>query len=216
MARIDSIQIALPVDLGDPASPDPMDRPWRSAFFKRPVVGPVTLAADTIVGDGVADRVNHGGVDKAVLGYAAHHYAGWRHAHGVDAPPGGFGENLTLDGQTELTVCIGDVYAVGDRGVELEVSQPRQPCWKVGRRFRRADVPQRVIDTGFTGWYFRVRSTGQMAAGDVVRLVDRPYGDLTVATLNDMRYGRRPVTRAACDCEALAAGWRASFRRRLG
>jgi MOSC domain-containing protein YiiM len=216
MARVDSIQIAMPADLGDPASADPMDRPWRSGFFKRPVLGPVLVTPETIEGDGVADRVNHGGPDKAILGYAAEHYAGWRTLLGPDAPAGGFGENLTLDGLSEATVRIGDVYAIGDGGVVLEVSQPRQPCWKLGRRWRRADVPQLVLATGFTGWYFRVRSTGTMAAGAAVRLVDRPFGSLTIAVLNDMLYGRRPATAAAADCPALAAGWRAQLRRRVG
>ncbi len=213
--RIDSIQIALPADLGDPAAADPHERPWRTGFFKRPVAGPVTVAAETIVGDGVADRENHGGPDKAVLGYAADHYAGWRTLLGADAGGGGFGENLTLAGQTERTVCVGDIYAVGDGGVVLEVSQPRQPCWKLGRRWRRADVPQLVVATGHTGWYFRVRSVGQLSPGAGVRLLDRPFPSLTVAALNDMMYGRRPVTPDACDCPALAAGWRDHLRRHL-
>ena len=213
---VESIQIALPTDLGDAASADPMDAPWRSGFFKRPVEGPVTVTAETIVGDGVADRKNHGGPDKAILGYAAGHYAGWRTLLGPDAGGGGFGENLTLTGQTERTVCVGDVYEFGGGGVVLEVSQPRQPCWKLGRRWRRAEVPQLVIATGFTGWYFRVRSTGQVAAGAAVRRVDRPYPELTVASLNDMLYGRRQATAAACDCPALATGWRARLRQQLG
>ena len=215
MMKLNSIQIAHPADHGDPASDDPHDRPWRTGFFKQPVIGPVRVEAETIAGDGVADRVNHGGPDKAVLGYAADHYAGWRTILGPDAGGGGFGENLTLDGQTEQTVCVGDVYAVGEGGVVLEVSQPRQPCWKLGRRWRRADVPALVTATGHTGWYFRVRSTGTIAAGDAVRLLDRPHAALTVATLNDMMYGRRPVTADAVDCPALAAGWRRHLGRQL-
>ncbi len=216
MMLIESLQIALPADLGDAASDDPMDRPWRTGFHKRSTAGPVTVAAETIVGDGVADRKNHGGPDKAILGYAADHYAGWRTLLGPDAGGGGFGENLTLGGQTEQTVCVGDVYAVGDGGVVLEVSQPRQPCWKLARRWRRADLPQLVMATGHTGWYFRVRSTGTLAVGAAVRLLDRPHAGLTVAALNDMFYGRRPVTPDACDCPALAPGWRTQLRRRLG
>lgn len=98
---IESIQIALPADLGDPASADPQDRPWRSGFRKRPADGPVMVTPETIVGDGVADRVNHGGSDKAILGYAVDHYAGWRELLGADAGGGGFGENLTIAGQSE-------------------------------------------------------------------------------------------------------------------
>ena len=215
MARVESIQIALPANLGDATSPDPMDRPWRSGFLKRPVAGPVTVTPTTIVGDGVADRHNHGGPDKAILAYAGDHYAGWRSLLGPDAAAGGFGENLTLSGQSELDVCIGDLYAVGDGGVTLEVSQPRQPCWKLGRRWRRADLPQRVIANGYTGWYFRVRSVGDIEPGATVRLLDRPFDGLTVAALNDMMYGRRPATGAAADCPALPPGWRDHLRHQL-
>ncbi len=216
MPHVTSIQTALPQDLGDPAAVDPMDRPWRTAFAKRPVAGPVRVDPETIVGDGVADRKNHGGRDKAVLGYAAAHYPEWQALLGPTATAGGFGENLTLAGHAEADVCVGDVYEIGDGGVVLEVSQPRQPCWKIGRRWRRADVLARVTATGRTGWYFRVVRVGSATAGDVVRLVDRPFPALTVAALNDMMYGRRPVAVEAVDCAALAAGWRRHLRQQLG
>ena len=125
MMKANSVQMALPTDHGDPASADPHDRPWRTGFFKRPVAGPVRVEPETIAGDGVADRVNHGGPDKAILGYAADHYLAWRLELDVAAEGGAFGENLTIAGQAEADVCVGDVYAVG--GVVLEVRQPRQP-----------------------------------------------------------------------------------------
>lgn len=215
MIWVKSIQIGLPRELGDRASSDPFDRPWRSGFFKRPASGPVTVAPETIVGEGVADRVNHGGPDKAILAYAAAHYPAWQAELGVPVPPGAFGENLTIEGQTEADVCVGDVYSVGDGGVVLEVSQPRQPCWKLGRRWRRADLPHLVIGNGLTGWYFRVRTVGTLAAGGAVKLLDRPLNAPSVADLNDMLYGRRPVARAACECPALAPGWRAQLCHRL-
>lgn len=217
MATIASIQIALPRDLGDPDSPDPMDKPWRSGFFKRPVAGPVRVEPETIVGDGVADRVNHGGPDKAILGYAASHYPLWQAELGLpaegtlDTGHGAFGENLTLAGQTEADVCVGDVYAAGD--VVLEVSQPRQPCWKLGWRWWSKQMPAHVMATGRTGWYFRVRQTGELTAGLAVTLLDRPFDRLTVAALNDMMYGRREVSDEAIECEALSAGWREYLRR---
>ena len=210
MPHVASTQTAQPADVGDPASADPMDRPWRTGFYKRPVPGPAVVTPETIVGDGVADRVNHGGPDKAILGYAANHYPGWQALLGPEATGGGFGENLTLDGQDERSVCVGDAYALGND--VLELTQTRQPCSRLGRRWRRADVPQLVIATGHTGWYFRVRTPGTIRPGDAVRLLDRPYPSLTVAVLNDMMYGRRPVTPDAPDCPALSPGW----RRQLG
>jgi len=157
--------------------------------------------------------VNHGGPDKAVLGYAAAHADVWASELGLAAMPGGgFGENLTIRGQTEADVCVGDVYEAGT--AVLCVSQPRQPCWKLGRRWRRRELPLRVIETGRTGWYFRVLSPGDILPGSAMKLLDRPHPTLSIAALNDMLYGRRPVTTHACDCPALAARWREHLRRK--
>ena len=43
MPELGSVQIGMPHDVGDAASADPRDRPWRTASFKRPVAGPVTV-----------------------------------------------------------------------------------------------------------------------------------------------------------------------------
>jgi MOSC domain-containing protein YiiM len=213
MPRVVSIQIGLPKELGDSASADPMDRPWRSGFYKMPVEGPVELLIDTIVGDGVADRVNHGGVDKAVLAYSVDHHANWcAELSMTKIEPGAFGENLSIEGADESNVCVGDVYRVAD--VELEVSQPRQPCWKLSRRWRLRELPARVVETGRTGWYLRVRKTGQLWA-DELKLIERPYPELSVQRLNDMMYNRTPVTRQAADCPVLAPVWANHFHKKL-
>src|SRR5690606_1320282 len=109
---------------------DPADRPWTTGFYKQPVAGPVRLTRDGIVGDQIADTVNHGGADKAVLAYAASHYLLWREelpalgfdALAVDFGPGALAENLTVAGLTEHDVCIGDRWQVGSE-VRLQVSQ---------------------------------------------------------------------------------------------
>jgi MOSC domain-containing protein YiiM len=85
-------------------------------------------------GDGQADLVHHGGVDKAVLCYPHEHYEFWASEYSeVEWRAGCFGENLTLAGLCEADVCIGDVFQLGD--ALLQVSQPRQPCWKLSRRW---------------------------------------------------------------------------------
>ena len=67
-----SIQVGLPADHTTGA------RPWRTAFFKWPVEGPVWLGRTNLAGDGQANRKVHGGPDKAVLAYAGAHYPLWR------------------------------------------------------------------------------------------------------------------------------------------
>lgn len=207
-ARISSIQVGRPREItggGDP---------WFSAFFKAAVTGPVALAEENLAGDEQADRSCHGGPDKAVCCYAVEHYPKWRRELGEDAcGPGWFGENLSIDGQNEDTVCIGDVYRIGT--ARVEVSQPRGPCWKLGRRWRRLDMVRLTRQSGRTGWYVRVLTLGQLTAGDEITLETRPFPRWTIDTVNRLTYAderaRRELhaaRRALAACPALSSAWR--------
>jgi MOSC domain-containing protein YiiM len=103
-----------------------MDRAFTSAIWKEPVAGPIWVGTLGIRGDAVGNPRVHGGPDQAVLMYAASHYAAWRAEWGGDIGLGAFGENLSVDGLTEDTTCLGDVYDIG--GARLEVTKPREPC----------------------------------------------------------------------------------------
>ncbi|MGH2369464.1 MAG: MOSC domain-containing protein, partial [Chloroflexota bacterium] len=163
--RLLSIQVGQPQTLGAEGARNPMDRRWTSGIFKQPVAGPVRLGWTNLELDAQADLSVHGGPDKAVCVYAADHYAYWRtNLRRADLPYGAFGENFTVAGMDETEVCIGDVFAVGQ--AQVQVSQPRQPCWKLARRWRVRDLAARVERMGYTGWYFRVLAEGIVAAGD--------------------------------------------------
>ena len=97
-------------------------------------------------------------------------------------PFGGFGENLTIAGLCEAAVCIGDIFRIG--GVTFEVSQPRQPCWKLARRWRMHELTGLVVRNGRSGWYFRVLDQGWIEAGMQVTLIERPNPEWTVARAN--------------------------------
>lgn len=137
-------------------------------------------------GDRPADRRFHGGPDQAALCYAAAHYAVWREELGIaDIGPGGFGENLTIADQDEQSVCVGDVYQVGEALVE--VSKPRVPCYKISYFWRRPDLLERVQQTGRHGWYVRVLQEGRVEAGDELIRVDRRPFAPTVAQAVTLR-----------------------------
>src|SRR5690606_28558955 len=124
----------------------------RSAIDKAPVDGPALVTVTGLVGDEQADRKHHGGPDKAVHAYAVAHYPAWiaeLPAAAGALRPGGFGENLVVDGVTEADVCLGDRWRIGP--VLLEVSQGRQPCWKLNVRFGQPDMARRVQTSGRTG-----------------------------------------------------------------
>jgi MOSC domain-containing protein YiiM len=117
-----------------------------------------------------------GGVEKAVLAYAAEHYPSWRSPLNLpDLSYGAFGENFTVANQTEPSICIGDIYDIGE--AQVQASQPRQPCWKLSRRWRIRNLALQVQTTGQTGWYFRVLKEGIVAPGMELVLRDRPAMD---------------------------------------
>ena len=171
--QILSIQVGRPQRLGNEDAAVGFQRAWTSAIFKDPVAGPVWVGRTQISGDEQADLRVHGGPDKAVNLYPVEHLRAWAAELGIDEMPGGsFGENLTTAGLLEADVCIGDIFRAGK--VLLQVSQPRGPCWKLGRRWNRPDLAIRADQTGRTGWYFRVLEEGHLQAGDRLELAERP------------------------------------------
>ncbi|HEU4564896.1 MAG TPA: MOSC domain-containing protein, partial [Gemmatimonadaceae bacterium] len=216
-ARVLSIQVGVPRTIGRAGAEDPMDREWTSAFVKEPVEGAVWLGFTNLAGDRQADRRNHGGPDKAVLAYAAAHYPRWQAELGrSDIGFGGFGENLTVSGFAEDVVCVGDVMTLGD--AVLELSQPRGPCWKIARRWRIPDLTARVLRSGRTGWYYRVRREGSITAGLPLAIVERPHPEWPVSRALEVMYVRRHDIEGAAalaECEALSAGWRDKLRERV-
>ena len=205
----------LSIQVGRPQSRPHPDGPWLSSIYKHTVDTPVRLDLLNLEGDQQADLNVHGGRDKAVCVYSADHFTDWQEALGrPDLGAGAFGENFTVGGLDETTVCLGDVFAVGT--VVVEVSQPRGPCWKLGRKWDRLELPKLVLKAGKTGWYFRVKQPGQVAAGDDIRLVERPYGQWTIVEVNRVAYAKKTKEMAAArrelaSCAALAESWRADL-----
>ncbi|MFF8801205.1 MULTISPECIES: MOSC domain-containing protein [unclassified Methylobacterium] len=191
-----------------------------SAIAKGPVAGPVAVGRLGLAGDAQADRRFHGGPEKAVHHYALDHAAAWR-AELPGLPellerPGAFGENVSTIGLTEAEICVGDLWRAGS--ALLQVSQARQPCFKLNLRFCVPDMARRVQASGRTGWYYRVIETGTVAAGDTLDLVERPHPDWPLARLLHHFYVDRldaAALRAIAALEPLSESWRALAARRL-
>lgn len=216
--RIESIQVGRAEQHGDFRSRDPMQGLWTSAILKSPIAGAAYVGPLGVEGDAQADLEVHGGPDKAVCAYAAVHYPFWRVELGLpDMPPGAFGENFTLAGLSEAEVCIGDAWRAGDSLV-LQVSQPRQPCWKLARRWQIKTLAAQVQQSGKTGWYFRVLQPGPTESGAALTLLERPNPQWTVAEANRVMYQDRHNLESAAALAAvpgLSESWRASMEQRV-
>jgi len=215
--RLLSVQVGMPKTIGQSEASNTMDRAWTTGFFKTPVAGSLWLGMTNLDGDGQADLKNHGGPEKAVNVYPIEHYAHWERELGMNVlPPGAFGENFTTEGLLEADVCLGDIFEVG--GALVQISQPRQPCWKLARRWRRRDLALRVQESGRTGWYFRVLREGMVQPGEKLVMIERPCPEWTVATANAIMHERSDdtaATRALASCQALSVRWRETLTKRL-
>lgn len=211
LARIDQLLTGRAVPFHRPGS--------SSAIAKAPVTGPLRAGAFGLAGDEQGDLRVHGGLDKAIHHYPFEHYRRWQERLGPLAlleAPGAFGENISTQGLDETSLCLGDVLRCGD--AVLQVTQSRQPCWKLNKRFGMRDMAVQVQHSGMTGWYYRVLEPGELQAGQVLRLADRPHPDWPLARIIELLYQRTQ------DFDALARlgelplvpAWRRLVERRLG
>jgi MOSC domain-containing protein YiiM/ferredoxin-NADP reductase len=188
-----------------------------TGIFKSPVSGRIRLRSLDFDGDAQADLSVHGGPDKAAYVYASEHYAYWRRElPDMVLPWGIFGENLTTEGLDEDALQVGDRFRIGS--AEVMVTQPRLPCFKLGLRFGRDDMVKRLLASGRLGFYFRVVTEGEIAAGDQVLLVERAKDSLPVSEVtrlyahdkNDLEGLQRMVGVAA-----LPEDWRDFFKEQI-
>ncbi len=189
-----------------------------SGIDKQVHAGLVQIGELGFGGDEQGDTRVHGGPDKAVHHYAFEHYAQWQEELGpltLLHAPGAFGENISTRGLGEDNVCIGDQFALGS--ALLEVSQGRQPCWKLNDRFDVPDMARRVQSTGRTGWYYRVLQTGSAVSGNLLALKARPYPDWTLRRLGTLLFERvlDPAELEPALQLPLVPSWRTLVERRL-
>jgi len=211
--RVQRILTGLVQHRGSDGIGGPFDGPWVTAMFKETPPQPTFFDIDGICGDERADPTHHGGPDKAVLAYSAEHYQHWRaELNTPDVGPGGFGENLVVGGQNESSVCIGDVYRLGD--AVLQVCQPRQPGWKMARRWHWSRLPRRMGALRFTGWYLRVLEAGIAIHNTELVLESRSSPEWTVERAVAILYSRHrdpDDARRLAACETLAESWRSKL-----
>ena len=208
MGVIASVNVGLPQDVA-----------WhgktvRTAVWKEPVMGRVFAGRLNLDGDGQADLRAHGGEQRALLVYQLESYRHWASYLGrSDLVPGNFGENLTVEGLADDEVCIGDRYKIG--GAIVEVSQPRDTCYRVGIRLQHPEMPALLVAHRRPGFYFRVIEEGEIGAGDrIEKLSDGPE-HMTVAEIDALLYSAEhplEALRRAVRIPALSLDWQGSMQ----
>lgn len=164
-----------------------------TGIFKQEIVMPAWLGREGLSGDAQADRRVHGGPDKALHQYPVAHYARLAAAFPEATDflvPGSIGENLSFPGWDEKNVCIGDIFLLGDAIVQ--VSQPRNPCWKIDHRYGVEGMAKLIDAEGITGWYFRVIEEGSVEPGCSFELIERMAPGIGISMLLTLWHEHRP------------------------
>ena len=188
----------------------------RTAIFKKPVAGTVAIRRLNLAGDQQADLTVHGGPDKAVYVYPVEHYEYWRkQLPDLSMSWGAFGENLTTEGLSEDTLCIGDLVRAGS--AILQVTQPRMPCYKLEFRFNRDDMIKRFLASGRSGFYLSVIEPGDVGVGSQVEVLDRDTNNVTISDILRLYLGQTPdpeLFRRMTNVTSLPENWKTQLQLR--
>ena len=185
----------------------------RTAIFKEPVEGRILLRKSGLDGDGHGDPAVHGGIDKAVYAYPIEHYEHWQRELGQNELPfGQFGENFTIKGMLEDEVHIGDVFQIA--GAQVQVTQPRVPCFKLGLKMGCSTFPKHFLASERSGFYLRVVTEGHVGADDRIERIKIDSARLSIKEIHHLYYfdnlNRQGIERVL-DVLALSDSWRQSF-----
>ncbi len=181
-----SIAEVLSINVGVPIALQYRSKEVISGIYKDPIEHSAYLSYLNFEGDLQADLEHHGGTDKAVCVYPSEHYMHWEQVLQRPLTPGAFGENVTTSGLLESQLYIGDIFRLGDAVVQI--SQPRQPCYKLSVKYELPELPLLVQTTGYTGYYFRVLEEGLVSRSASLVLLERPQDKVTLAYANTIMH----------------------------
>ncbi|TGV00615.1 MOSC domain-containing protein [Flavivirga rizhaonensis] len=160
-----------------------------TGIYKKPTNLPIYLGKEGVTNDEVSDKKVHGGEFKACYIFSHGHYTYWKNLYpNLAWNHGMFGENLTVSGLNEKDLYIGDIYEIGEALVQ--VTQPREPCYKLGIKFGTQNVLKDFIEHGFPGTYVRILKEGFVKRGDTFKLIEQAKNSLTTWQFFDLLFSQ--------------------------
>jgi len=182
--------IVTSVNIGQPKHVNWNGKTVSTGIFKSPVPS-IELEMTDVKLDHVIDRRYHGGIDKACYLYSEDHYAYWKGLYpSLEFNHGMFGENITIKDLDESKIMIGDIYRIG--GATVQVTQPRQPCFKLGIVFNTQKILKEFINSNYPGIYLKVLEGNTVSAGDSMDLIERQHNSMSVSEIYRLLYDKNP------------------------
>ncbi|WP_436372369.1 MOSC domain-containing protein [Cytobacillus sp. BC1816] len=174
------------------------------------------LTKDGFLGDEVANTDFHGGPDRAVCLYPFEHYGMWENEFKKTFCPPAFGENICAENMLEKDVFIGDIFSLGESAIQI--TQGRIPCSTISKHNKEDRLLKRIVETCFTGYFFRVLKEGTVTAGSGLNLEERKQEKVSVLQGNFIMFHDRTNRKAIeelLQIDALADVWREKLEKAL-
>ena len=165
-----------------------------------------------------ADLLHHGGENKALFLFSSITYEKINsfYDNKFDMNKTAFfGENLILSEITEEDICVGDILKIGQ--CKVQITQPRQPCWKLSANTDEKNMTNFIFNSGLTGWYAKVLEEGIISQNDEVILEKRACPNLNIKKLNQLiinPMSDEKLTLEALDCSELGKAFMESLSKR--
>ncbi|WP_180955670.1 MULTISPECIES: MOSC domain-containing protein [Bacillus] len=205
----------ISLSVGEPKDFRWQGREEKSAICKKPIQE-VLLTKEGFIGDGVANHEFHGGPERAVCLYPFEHYSLWEKEFKIPLQLPAFGENITIAGMTEADVYIGNIYKLGTAVVQI--SQGRVPCSTISKHNAIDELLKRIVDTGYTGYFFRVLEEGMVFENSHMQLVEENEKKVSILFANQTLFHDRKNKEAIekiLEVEELASVWHEKLKREL-
>lgn len=210
-----SIEKIINLALGKPSEYE-WNKHVESSGIGKVSVQKIDVKLDAIVGDGVGNPEFHGGQDRVVCLYPYEHYSLWEKEFQTQLPVPAFGENITAIGMKEETVCIGDIYKIGE--AVLQITQGRIPCSTISKYNGINSLLRRIVETSFTGYFFRVLEEGSISVGSTIQLMDRHPKGISVLKANQVLFhelSNKIEIKRLLEINELAEVWKQKLMRAL-
>ncbi|MBY0541656.1 MAG: MOSC domain-containing protein [Campylobacterales bacterium] len=168
--------------------------------------------------DSQADLLHHGGENKALFLFSSITYEKINSFYDNKfdvSKTAFFGENLILSEITEEDICVGDILKIGQ--CKVQITQPRQPCWKLSANTDEKNMTNFIFNSGLTGWYAKVLEEGNISQNDEVILEKRTYPNLNIKKLNQLiinPMSDEKLTLEALNCTELGKAFMESLSKR--
>ncbi len=195
----------IATNIGKPTTITWNGKEEKTGIYKYPTHSPIFLGESDVLNDTVIDRKHHGGENKACYLFSSEAYSYWKPLYpNLNWNWGMFGENLTVEGLNEAKIRIGDIYELGTAIVQI--SQPREPCYKLGIRFKSSRVIKQFIAHGYPGTYVKVIQKGEVKTGDNFILQKQSPNELTIKNFYKLLFDKeknKDILKLAIQNEAL-------------